>query len=56
MNVCMFVKNSFEYDARVTKEAKSLIRAGHRVTVVAIHVPGPPPSGRPHPTASRWSG
>ena len=40
MNVCMFVKNSFEYDARVTKEAKSLIGAGHDVTVVAIHVPG----------------
>ena len=36
----MFVKNSFEYDARVTKEATSLIRAGHDVTVVAIHIPG----------------
>ncbi|MGA9597824.1 MAG: glycosyltransferase family 4 protein [Acidimicrobiia bacterium] len=35
----MFVKNSFEYDARVTKEAKTLIGAGHQVTVVAIHVP-----------------
>jgi glycosyltransferase involved in cell wall biosynthesis len=40
VNVCMFVKNSFEYDARVTKEARSLIGAGHRVTVVAIQVPG----------------
>jgi len=39
MKICMFVKNSFEYDARVTKEAKSLIGAGHQVTVVAIHVP-----------------
>ncbi len=39
MRICMFVKNSFEYDARVTKEAKSLIAAGHDVTVVAIHVP-----------------
>lgn len=39
MKVCMFVKNSFEYDARVTKEAKTLIAAGHDVTVVAIHVP-----------------
>ena len=29
MKICMFVKNSFEYDARVTKEAKSLIGAGH---------------------------
>ena len=40
MNICMFVKNSFEYDARVTKEARSLIEAGHHVTVVAINVPG----------------
>ncbi len=40
MKICMFVKNSFEYDARVTKEAETLIAAGHEVTVVAIHVPG----------------
>ncbi len=39
MKICMFVKNSFEYDARVTKEAKTLIAAGHDVSVVAIHVP-----------------
>ncbi|MDJ0925530.1 MAG: glycosyltransferase family 4 protein [Acidimicrobiia bacterium] len=39
MKICMFVKNSFEYDARVTKEATTLIEAGHDVTVVAIHVP-----------------
>ncbi len=39
MKICMFVKNSFEYDARVTKEALSLIDAGHEVLVVAIHVP-----------------
>lgn len=36
----MLVKNSFEYDARVTKESESLVRAGHDVTVVAIHLPG----------------
>ena len=36
----MFVKNSFEYDARVTREAKTLIDVGHQVTVIAIHVPG----------------
>ncbi len=36
----MFVKNSFEYDARVTKEARSLAEGGHEVTVVAIHIPG----------------
>lgn len=40
MRVCMLVKNSFEFDARVTKEARSLLGAGHTVTVVAIHVPG----------------
>jgi len=39
VKICMFVKNSFEYDARVKKEAKSLLAAGHDVTVVAIHVP-----------------
>ena len=43
MKVCMFVKNSFEYDARVTKEAKTLIDAGHRVTVIAYLVPGVTP-------------
>lgn len=36
----MLVKNSFEYDARVRKEAESLVRAGHDVTVIAIHLPG----------------
>ncbi len=35
----MFVKNSFEYDARVTREAQSLIRRGHEVTVVALLAP-----------------
>src|SRR5690606_34510123 len=39
VKICMFVKNSFEYDARVTKEARTLIEAGHHVTVVAYHVP-----------------
>ena len=38
--VVMLVKNSFEYDARVRKEAESLARVGYRVTVIAIHVPG----------------
>ncbi len=36
----MLVKNSFEYDARVTREAQTLIDAGHHVTVIAYHVPG----------------
>lgn len=38
--VVALVKNSFEYDARVRKEAASLVRAGCDVTVVALHVPG----------------
>ena len=38
--VVMLVKNSFQYDARVRKEAASLLAAGHAVTVVALHVPG----------------
>ena len=36
----MLVKNSFEYDARVRKEAETLVRDGRDVTVVAIHLPG----------------
>lgn len=39
MRVVMLVKNSFEYDARVTKEARTLIAEGHEVHVVAIQVP-----------------
>jgi glycosyltransferase involved in cell wall biosynthesis len=39
LNVVMLVKNSFEYDARVTKEARTLIGEGHDVRVVAYHVP-----------------
>jgi len=38
--VVMLVKNSFEYDARVRKEAVAMVRAGFDVTVVALHVPG----------------
>jgi glycosyltransferase involved in cell wall biosynthesis len=39
VRVVMLVKNSFEYDARVTKEARTLLDQGHEVHVVAIHVP-----------------
>lgn len=39
MRIAMFVKNSFEYDARVTKEARTLVENSHEVTVVAILVP-----------------
>lgn len=35
MNVLMFLANPFTNDARVYAEAKSLIKAGHEVTVVA---------------------
>lgn len=38
--VVMFVKNSFQYDARVKKEATTLIEGGYRVAVIALHVPG----------------
>jgi len=41
-HVCMLVKNSFQYDARVTREATSLVTAGWDVTVIAVHVPGAP--------------
>ena len=38
--VCMIVWNTFETDARVTKEAVSLTKAGKAVTVIAVHAPG----------------
>lgn len=44
----MFVKNSFEYDARVEKEASSLAAAGHEVTVVALLIPGVTPEVEEH--------
>ncbi|MED1603613.1 glycosyltransferase family 4 protein [Alkalihalophilus marmarensis] len=37
--VCMVVWNTFETDARVTKEAKSLVKHGKDVTVIAVHNP-----------------
>lgn len=36
----MTVWNEFLNDARVTKEAETLVQAGYSVTVVAIHTPG----------------
>ncbi|MDD5194055.1 MAG: glycosyltransferase family 4 protein [Candidatus Omnitrophica bacterium] len=35
--VCMFVRNYFTNDARVTREAKSLIEAGFKVWVIAVY-------------------
>lgn len=34
--VCMFVRNAFEFDARVEREATALAAAGYSVTVVAL--------------------
>ena len=39
-SVCMFVKNSFEHDPRVAREARALVAHGYTVTVVALHVDG----------------
>ena len=50
VKICMFVKNSFKFDARVAKEAQSLVDAGHEVTVIALHGPGVAPE--PEVTAS----
>jgi glycosyltransferase involved in cell wall biosynthesis/ubiquinone/menaquinone biosynthesis C-methylase UbiE len=36
LNICMFVWNYFTHDARVIREAHSLVNAGHQVSVVAI--------------------
>ena len=36
MNICMSLMNEFTHDARVTKEARTLVDAGHEVTVMAL--------------------
>ncbi len=36
MKICMFVYKSFKNDARIEKEAKSLLAAGYSVTVVGV--------------------
>lgn len=36
VHVVMFVRNPFTHDARVTREARTLARAGMRVTVLAV--------------------
>jgi len=38
--VCMFVYNNMMHDARVRKEARTLVEAGYDVTVVAVYEPG----------------
>lgn len=37
--VCMFVYNTLEHDARVRKEARTLVNAGHQVTIICVHHP-----------------
>ena len=37
MKICMFLMTEFTHDARVTKEAKTLINAGHKVVVIALN-------------------
>lgn len=39
-HITMLVWNTFLNDARVRNEAESLVRAGYRVTVHALHAPG----------------
>jgi glycosyltransferase involved in cell wall biosynthesis len=40
--VVMLVRNAFTHDSRVEKEARTLVQAGHEVTIVADHAPGLP--------------
>lgn len=44
MRVTMLVRNPFTHDSRVEKEARTLVGAGHEVTVVADGLPGLPAS------------
>ena len=41
-HVVMLVRNAYTHDTRVQKEARTLVAAGHRVTVVADAAPGLP--------------
>ena len=36
MNVCMLVANPILYDGRVIRHARTLVEAGHRVTVLGV--------------------
>lgn len=47
--VCMIVWNEFLHDARVTKEAETLAKAGYQVTVLALHLRGRAPKREIHP-------
>lgn len=48
--VCMLVWNEFLHDARVTKEAETLVKAGYQVTVLALHVPEKTLATETHPS------
>jgi glycosyltransferase involved in cell wall biosynthesis len=40
MRICMLLRNPFTRDARVLREARTLARAGHTVTVIAVRAAG----------------
>jgi glycosyltransferase involved in cell wall biosynthesis len=44
-HVVMLVRNPYTHDTRVEKEARALLAAGHRVTIVADAAPGLPERG-----------
>jgi glycosyltransferase involved in cell wall biosynthesis len=46
----MIVWNEFLHDARVTKEAETLTKAGYDVTVLALYLPGRAPRLEDHPS------
>jgi glycosyltransferase involved in cell wall biosynthesis len=46
----MIVWNEFLHDARVTKEAETLTRAGYHVTVLALHLAGKAPRRETRPS------
>jgi len=41
-HIAMLVRNAYTHDTRVEKEARTLVAAGHRVTIVADAAPGLP--------------
>lgn len=39
MNICILARKRLAWNTRVVRQAKSLVEAGHRVTVVAVELP-----------------
>ena len=39
MDICILARKRLQWNTRIVRQAKSLVEAGHRVTVVAVELP-----------------